>query len=1263
MLAQGEAALADDQNMAALRKLVREMIACRMDAGALSESSGPPRFDPERPPIPYADIFQHAPTGYLVLDSGGVIEDVNTAGAACFDLPRETLIRKKFLSLILPADAYSVETLLRETVATGERGRCHARLVRGDGSTFRGKLESAVIGAEKNDERPGRILCGLWETTGTEHQGDIPFCHGEHSVRSDEWYRLAHEHAPLMMHFMDREGRFAEVNQKWLDSMGYAREEMLGRPAAEFMTSESAERMLTEVLPRFRAEERVADVEYRYIRRGGAPMDVLLDCIRTTGPAGNPIVLSIVRDITEQKRAVGSVFHSDRRFRDMLENVRLIAIMLDTEGRVTFCNDFTLEVTGWKREEVQGRDWFSMFLPDTVRDEVRGIFRTMVLGGHFPAHYENPIITRSGEKLSISWSNTVLRDERGTIVGITSIGEDITERTRAVEGFRWELEVNRSIAELSDALLSASMPIDRIADIVLEQSRKITGSEHGFVSVIDPLTHDNLSCTLTSMMETCRLTPENRTIRFPVNPDGSYPGLWGHSLNTRQGLFDNDPQSHPVWKGTPDGHVPIRNFLAVPAMMGDELLGLVALCNSPGGYTERELAAVQRFAGLYSLAIHRRRAEDALIQAETEKAAILNGLRDVILKYVDSEMRIIWTNAAMRDSFGKGSESLRGVPCYELVHGRSEPCPDCTAIKSVQTGEFQEGEVSTPDGRIWMTRSNPIRNAAGAVAGVVHMAMNITDRIRAEEEVRHNETRLQSMVRILQYRSDSVREFLDHALSEAISITGSRIGYIYHYSEERREFVLNTWSAEVMRECAVAETQTVYRLDSTGIWGEAVRQRRPIIVNDFQAPHELKRGYPEGHVPLTRFLTVPVFNGDEIVAVVGVANKESDYGQTDVLHLTILMESVWRVLERKRAEVALRESEERFRMLFNSGNDAVFVHPIAEDGIPGRFIEVNEIACRKLGYTREELLRMTPADVDAPDMMEQAYEATRSLMKNRYVLFEMQHVTKSNHRIPVEINSHVFEFRGVQTILSIVRDISVRKDLQNKIDRLRRESEAFMRHEFKNLLIPMKGYAELLLFVEGESLNDKQREYLEIIQESSDRAVRVVDDLKKLQDIESGTYALSCLPVSLRTIIINTIRDVLPTAESGGVIVRFDPCPGDLTVTADPTLAPGVFSNLIMNAVEHVSDHPDPEQRVVTVHAFEDTDKVVVRINNRGAPVPPERLATFFDKFNSDRRRKKNGTGLGTTYAYLITRAHGGDVFVTSDEREGTTVTVVFPAM
>ena len=223
--------------------------------------------------------------------------------------------------------------------------------------------------------------------------------------------------------------------------------------------------------------------------------------------------------------------------------------------------------------------------------------------------------------------------------------------------------------------------------------------------------------------------------------------------------------------------------------------------------------------------------------------------------------------------------------------------------RALDSGEVQRFETAFGE-RTFAFAASP--NSAEGLVNIY--GMDISERKAAEEEVRRNNARLQCLVRVLQHNSLSVQEFLDYSLAEALMLTESRFGYIYHYSEERREFVLNTWSGEVMRECAVKGAPEVYELDKTGLWGEAVRQRKSIVVNDFQAANPLKRGYPEGHVRLSNFMTVPVFQAGRIIAVAGVGNKQGDYRDADVLQLSLLMDACWQVVARLEAEQDVRRS-------------------------------------------------------------------------------------------------------------------------------------------------------------------------------------------------------------------------------------------------------------------------------------------------------------------------------------------------------------------
>lgn len=210
---------------------------------------------------------------------------------------------------------------------------------------------------------------------------------------------------------------------------------------------------------------------------------------------------------------------------------------------------------------------------------------------------------------------------------------------------------------------------------------------------------------------------------------------------------------------------------------------------------------------------------------------------------------------------------------------------------------------------------------------------------KAEDQQRLNKSRVERLLKISQYEAESPQDFLDYALGEAISLTGSRYGYIYHYDDQKREFTLNSWSKNVMADCTITEPQTTYLLEHTGIWGEAVRQGRPIILNDFHAPHPLKRGFPEGHAPLDNFLTIPVYRKGRIAAVVGVANKQHDYVEEDIIQLKLMMDNVWGYLERQKLQFELRKSEEHYRLLFENSGFGISYFDL--DGI---FLDCNKTA-------------------------------------------------------------------------------------------------------------------------------------------------------------------------------------------------------------------------------------------------------------------------------------------------------------------------------
>jgi two-component system cell cycle sensor histidine kinase/response regulator CckA len=141
-------------------------------------------------------------------------------------------------------------------------------------------------------------------------------------------------------------------------------------------------------------------------------------------------IVGVWTDITDRKRAEDELHETERRFREMLDNLDLISIMLDQEGRVVYCNDYFLRLTGWSRDEVIGTSWYERFLPPDVADEMRNVYLTLLKDGKEVRHYTNEIVTRSGERRLIQWNNSHLYSKTGEVIGVASIAEDITERAK-----------------------------------------------------------------------------------------------------------------------------------------------------------------------------------------------------------------------------------------------------------------------------------------------------------------------------------------------------------------------------------------------------------------------------------------------------------------------------------------------------------------------------------------------------------------------------------------------------------------------------------------------------------------------------------------------------------------------------------------------------------------------------------------------------------------------------------------------------------------
>lgn len=359
-----------------------------------------------------------------------------------------------------------------------------------------------------------------------------------------------------------------------------------------------------------------------------------------------------------------------------------------------------------------------------------------------PATVEHVHLDGQGHCHTVEIHGFPLFDSQGHVAQIVEYCVDITEYRRIIEEHRWELAVDEAIVELADALIDPSFHIEEVAQTVLEQARRLTNSEHGYVSSIDPETGANVGHTLTHMMpDQCRVKPEERNIAFFPGPNGIHPALFGHALNTGCGFYTDAPQRHPASTGLPKGHIPLKNFLTVPAVVWGQVVGQIALANSTRDYSDRDLRAVERMAKLYALAVQRMRRQTALKTSE-ERYCLAQKAADIgSWDWNMTTGKLVWSEQ-IEPMFGFARGRFPGTyeAFLECVHpeDRSFVMDSVQACVGHRKDYRIEHRVVWPDGTVrWVAETGDVvRDSQGRAIRMLGVVQDITERKKTQLEIR-----------------------------------------------------------------------------------------------------------------------------------------------------------------------------------------------------------------------------------------------------------------------------------------------------------------------------------------------------------------------------------------------------------------------------------------------------------------------------------------------------------------------------------------------
>ena len=504
------------------------------------------------------------------------------------------------------------------------------------------------------------------------------------------------------------------------------------------------------------------------------------------------------------------------------------------------------------------------------------------------------------------------------------------------------------------------------------------------------------------------------------------------------------------------------------------------------------------------------------------------------------------------------------------------------------------------------------------------------------------------------------------------NLTGSKIGYIAFASEDETVLTMHYWSNSAMQQCAMIDKPIVYPVKDTGLWGEAIRQRKPVITNDYAASNPLKKGTPSGHVHLTRHMNIPLFDGGRIVAVAGVANKAGDYQDDDIRQLTLFMDGMWKILCRKRAEESLKQFNQQLEsaaiQVKNLMNDVIH-----KGILTNRFENSEPIPLLGIEKMRKHRLPIL-SEPSESTLLGGRWHRLRGKAQGRSEqklndcsVCEVYRKARANpvmdlgetfNAMIAILNDRQEQLKETNQQLGMAIEQANEMAVQAKwANHAKSEFLANMSHEIRTPMTAILGFTDILLddLKETETIAAAQT-----IKRNGEQLLRLINDILDISKIEAGKMEVEMMNWSPGQIVAEVVSLMHVRADAKGLTLG-DEIEGSLpeTIMTDPVRLRQILVNLVGNAIKFTEKGG---VRIVTklVRDPQGQPSLAFAVIDTGSGIRDTEIGKLFEPFtqaDGSPSRRHEGTGLGLAISRQLARALGGDVTASSEFGKGSTFT------
>jgi PAS domain S-box-containing protein len=958
---------------------------------------------------------------------------------------------------------------------------------------------------------------------------------------SEEKFRGVAERSSDIIMLTDKDGRVTYIAPSVERILGYDPGETVGTRPEDVVHPDDIEAVM-ELIGKFAAGKTgTENIEVRVRKNDGdyAILDLSISPVIKDGIFSGTQVIG--RDISERKQAEEALIESRRMYRELVENINDVILSLDLAGYFTYVSPVIKRLYGYTPEEMIGEHFSKYVHPDDHPPCIEAFKKR--LKGEFGLNEFRIVKKDGGTEYVMVSQRAIVKD--GEVSGFNYILTNITARKRAEE----ELRESRQILEAVINTITVRV-FWKDKNLVYLGCNTSFARDAGFEKPEDIIGKDDYAMGWREQAELYR--GDDRAV----------------IESGKQKLLFEEPQT------TPSGEKIYLLTSKVPLQDANgEIIGVL---------------------GTYLDITARKKMEDALKESEERYRTILEQATDAVFIH-DETGRVIDVNRKA---------------CLSLGYSREE-------LLSKTIGDIDPDAIQTEKDKLWgkviagehfTFESHQRRKDGGAIPvevslGSVHLpdrrviigtVRDITERKKAEAEERLTRERFETLVKVSEMRDASETKLSEYVMEAACRMTGSTLAFIGTMTPDESVMDIVAWSSSAMQDCRVAVSPIHFPVQKAGIWADAIRTRKPKIVNDYSAPHPGKKGLPEGHVRITRFLSLPILDNGKVVMVAAVANKPDEYDDTDVTRMTLLMEGVWGNLQRRRSEEALKKREEQYRVLFDESPISLW----EED-----FSDIKVWIDTKMNEGIRDLrtwLESHPEDVAGCAIMVNVLHINRATMA-LFGAVSLKEFSEGLSRIFIETSYDVFreeiialaegknEFEGevqIQTlngerkivllkmmvvpgyeqtlskILVSIIDISDLKRIDEALRQANRQLNllsSITRHDILNQLMALKGYLELSQDVidNPETLSG----YIKKEQQAANTIEHQITFTKDYQDLGVTAPAWQNVNAGIKKAVAG-----LPMRD-----VHVDTDRTDLEIFAD-RLFEKVFYNLIDNALKYGGD-------------------------------------------------------------------------------------------